>query len=97
MALALVPAVAAAAHDVVYQGTVVHVERERLQVRTIDEQTKKGQDLWFVVTKDTKVRRGDRPVSYAEAGIAPNERIVVVVTHGGEDKHVASELRLAAR
>jgi hypothetical protein len=84
------------AHDVLYPGTVLTVEAERLQVKTIDAETKKDLTLWFAVTKATKVKRGDRIVTYAKAMIAKGERIVVVVNHDAKVKNVATELRLAA-
>lgn len=97
-ALALVVSTRAVvcAHDVLYPGTVLSVEAERLQVRTVDPESKKELTLWFAVTRDTRVKRGDRIVTYAEAKIAKDERIVVVVNHDAEVKNVASELRLAA-
>jgi hypothetical protein len=85
------------AHDVLYPGTVLAVETEKLHVKTVDAETKKELNLWFAVTRDTKVRRGDRIVTYVDARIAKDERIVVVVNHDAEAKNVAAELRLAAR
>jgi hypothetical protein len=84
------------AHDVLYPGTVLTVEAERLQVKAVDPETKQDLTLWFTVTRDTKVKRGDRIVTYAEAKIARDERIVVVVNHDAAVKNVATELRLAA-
>jgi len=86
-----------AAHDVPYPGTVLSVEAERVQVKTIDPESKKEVSLWFAVTGDTMVRRGDRRVTYADAKIAKDERIVVVVNHDAEVKNVAIEIRLAAQ
>jgi len=84
------------AHDVLYPGTVLSVEAERLQVKTVDPDTKKDLTLWFAVTRNTTIKRGDRIVTYADAKIAKDERIVVVVNHDAEVKNVATELRLAA-
>jgi hypothetical protein len=84
------------AHDVLYPGTVLGVEAERLHVKTVDTESKKELNLWFAVTRDTRVKRGDRILTYAEAKIAKDERIVVVVNHDAEVKNVATELRLAA-
>ena len=53
------------AHPMTYQGTVLTVEPSRLHVKTIDDKTKKEEQVWFVLDKDTKVRRGDRTVPYA--------------------------------
>jgi hypothetical protein len=85
------------AHDVLYPGTVLAVETEKLHVKAVDPETKKEVNLWFTVTAATKVKRGDALVTYATAGITKDERIVVVVDHDAEVKNVATELRLAAR
>lgn len=94
MALAAVPAFA---HDVLYPGTVLDVQADRLHVRTVDPESKAEVRLWFTVTKDTRVKRGDAVVSFADAKIARDERVVVVVNHDAETKGVATEVRLAAR
>ena len=86
------------AHDVLYPGTVLAIEPERLQVKTVDPDSKADVTLWFTVTKETQVKRGDRLVTYPEAKVQKDERIVVVVNHeemGSET--TAKELRLAAR
>jgi hypothetical protein len=85
------------AHEVIYQGTVLAVEADKLHVRTVDPEAKTPTDRWFTVTADTRVRRGDRVVTYASAAIVKDERIVVVVNHEAEVENVATELRLAAR
>jgi hypothetical protein len=82
---------------VLYPGTVLRVEPERLQVKTVDPDTKRDVNLWFTITKDTNVKRGDALVPYADAKIAKDERIVVVVNHDAEGRNVATELRLAVR
>lgn len=90
-------AAAAWAHDVMYQGTVLAVESARIHVKTIDEKTKKEEDIWFAVDKQTKVKRGDKPVTYADAKVEPGERIVVVVNHDAKVKNVATDIRLATK
>ena len=57
------------AHEVTYQGTVLTSEATRLQVKTIDAKTKKEDTLSFVVNADTKIKRGDKTVSYENAKI----------------------------
>jgi hypothetical protein len=84
------------AHPMTYQGTVMAVESSRLQVRTVDPMTKKEGPIWFVVTKDTKVKRGDKTVAYADAKIAKDERIVVIVDMDATTKNLAEEIRLSA-
>lgn len=85
------------AHDVLYPGTVLEVQADKLHVKTVDPESKEDVQLWFTVTADTKVKRGDTPTTYAGARIVKDERIVVVVNHDAEVKGVATELRLAAR
>jgi hypothetical protein len=87
--------VAAFAHDVPYAGTVVLLEAGQLHVRTVDASTKKQEAITFGLTRDTKVKRGDRVVSLAEAAIAVGERVVVIVNHDAAVKNVATEVRLA--
>ena len=84
------------AHSVSYQGTVVAVEPAKVQVKTVDDKTKKEDSVWFVVNKDTKVKRGEATVKYAEASIAKGERIVVTIDHDAKVKMLATEIRLAA-
>jgi hypothetical protein len=58
---------AAWAHDVLYQGTVLAVESTKVHVRTVDEKSKKEENIWFTVTRGTKVKRGDLSVEPAAA------------------------------
>jgi len=85
------------AHDVTYQGTVVTVEPARIQVKTAASKTQKEETVWFAVSKDTKVRRGEKNVTYAEAAIVKGERIVVIVDHDAETKMLATQIRLAPK
>ena len=94
--MVLAASTAAAADDVTYLGTTVAVETSRVQVRAVDPETKKEQTLWFEVNKDTKVKRADIVMSYADAQIMRGERIAVVVDHGAPKKLLAVEIRLAA-
>ena len=84
------------AHAVTYQGTVLAVEAARVQVKTIDATTKKEDAVWFAVNKDTKVRRGETIVTYADAKIVKGERIVITIDHDASTKMLATEIRLAS-
>ena len=99
MALTIVAIVSLAstawAHEVTYLGAVVTVEATRVQVKTTDPDTTKPLTAWFLVSKDTKIKRGERVVSFAEAKIMPNERIAVTIDHDAKTKMVAIEVRLA--
>src|SRR4051812_41584942 len=83
------------AHPMTYQGTVLAVQPAKLQVKTVDDKTKKEESTWFVVDRNTKVKRGDKTVPYAEAKIAVSERIVVIVDMDAATKMLAEEIRLA--
>ena len=85
------------AHDMFYRRDVLRVESDRLQVRTVDASTKKEEAVTFSVTRDTKVKRGDRVVPFSDAAISSGERVVVVVNHDATVKNVATEVRLAAK
>ncbi len=95
-AIACLGAVTLRAHEIMYRGTVVDVQAAKIAVKTTDDKTKKTETVWLAVNKDTKVKRGDVPVPYAEAHIAKDERIVVIVNHDAETKMLATEIRLAA-
>jgi len=84
------------AHEVTYMGTVLSVEAKKVQVKTVDEKTKKEDTVWFLVDKNTKVKRGDTLVKYADAKIAKGERIAVTINHDAATKNLATEIRLAA-
>jgi uncharacterized membrane protein len=81
------------AHPMTYQGTVLAVEAARVQVRTVED--KKEETVWFVVNKDTKVKRGDKAVKYADAKIVKGERIVITIDHDSEIENLATDIRLA--
>lgn len=82
------------AHPMTFQGTVLSVEPARIQVKTVGE-SKKEENVWFVVNKDTKVKRGDAIVKYADAQIAKGERTVITIDHDAKVTMLATEIRLA--
>ena len=96
MILVLALPSAARAHEVTHQGTVQAVETERLQVQVMTEGGEDAELIWFKVTADTKVRRGEAELVYADAAIDQGERIVVLVNNDF-DATEALVLRLAAR
>lgn len=95
--LSLVVGARVRAHDVTYLGTVLAVQSAKVQVKTVDEMTKKEDRIWFAVDRGTKVKRGNKIVAYADANIATGERIAIIVDHDAETKMLATEIRLAAR
>lgn len=84
------------AHPVSYKGTVISVQPKALQVKVIDDTSKRASTLIFEVTAETKVFRGDKPVRYADAHIQNGERVAVTIDHS-EPGEKAAEIRLAAR
>ena len=97
------------AHEVTYKGTVISAEAgqyaqldgsvaeiQEIQVKVIDDRSKKETPMVFTVTDKTSVFRGDMTVSFAEAHIQKDERVAVTIDHDkpGDD---ALEIRLAPR
>jgi len=96
MMATLLAGVAVSAHPMTYQGTVLAIEVAKVQVKTVDDTTKKEETVWFVINKDTKVKRGDATVKYVDAKIVKGERIVITIDHDSKIKDLATEIRLAA-
>ncbi len=95
-ALFSVLAAGLAAHLITFRGTVLEVEPARVQVKAVDEAGKEIKEpMWFAPTADTKILRGERRVSLAEAAIKVSERIVVIVNHVSDDEMTVVEIRLA--
>jgi hypothetical protein len=92
----LVLGVILSAHSITVQGTVVAVDASRVQVKSVDEK-KAAQTVWYVVDRDTLVKRGTKTVKFADAAITAGERIVVIVDEHAETKNLAEEIRLAAK
>ena len=90
-----VAATAVMAHPMMYKGTVVSVAATSLQVRAVDDMTKKESTMTFKVSDKTKVYRGDKLVKFADAHVVKDERIVVT-TNMDEFPDLALEIRLAA-
>ena len=82
------------AHEETFKGTVVTVEAAKLQVKVIDEKTKKESTMEFGVTAKTKIYRGTKTVSFKDAQIKKDERIAVTVNHDVPG-HDATVIRLA--
>jgi hypothetical protein len=92
--MTLAPAVLA--HEMAHRGTVQGVEAARVQVQTIDDAGAPAALVWYTVSEDTEVRRGDAVVTFTAAAVQVGERIVVIVDHD-VDETAAIEVRLAAR
>ena len=95
MSLAIaVGGVTVSAHPETYKGTVLTVEAAKLQVKVVDDKTKKETTMEFSVTTKTKIYRGSKTVSFKDAHIQKDERIAVTVNHDVPG-HDATEIRLA--
>lgn len=75
----------AAVQGTEFSGTVAAVETARVQVKTMaGDGNPTGKIEWFAVTDNTQVTRAGAAVRFGDARIKPDERIVIVVAHGGE-------------
>src|SRR5262245_19875884 len=84
------------AHEMVVKGTVAAIEASRLQVKTGLEKSGVA-PTWYPFDAATKVKRGDKEMSVADAHIAVNERVVLIVDHPEKGPMKTKEIRLAAR
>ena len=96
LAAAILSVAALHAHSIHILGTVLAVEPARVEVKTIDDQTKKEQEIWCAVDQNTKVKRGDTLVKFADAKIVKGERVAVTIDHDAKVKNLATEIQLAA-
>ena len=83
------------AHEITFKGTVVSVDATSVKITVIDEKTKKPVVKTFDYDKDTKVMRGDKRVSIADAKIQKDEKISVTIDHDA-DETLAIVIRLDA-
>lgn len=83
----------ALAHETIYKGTVDAVEDGRVQATVTHDGAQ--HPMWFKVSGRTKVKRGDKAVTWKDAGVKKGERIVIIVAHGDETTNTATEIRLA--
>ena len=84
------------AHQMTLKGTVAAIERTRIQVKTGEE--KKGDTLaWCLIDDKTKIFRGKVVVTFEAAKITADEKVVVLVDHGADNKMTAVEIHLAAQ
>ncbi len=82
-----------AAHPLVLKGTVVAIEPAGVTMRFVDPDTKKTVTEAFQIDKETKILRGDKVVTFAEARIIKGEAIAVTVDLDNDD-HLADVIRL---
>ena len=99
LAVAILAVVAVAiprAHEMTVQGTVAAIEASRIQIKTGKEKAGTSPE-WFPIGAKTKIKRGKKTVTLAEAKIDVNERAVLIVDHPTTGPIVTKEIRLAPR
>lgn len=94
--LAVVTTAIPLAHEMTVQGTVVAVETSRIQIKTGKEKAGASPE-WYPIGPKTKVKRGKKTVTLAEAKIDVNERAVLIVDHPAKGPMVTKEIRVAPR
>lgn len=86
------------AHPMTIKGVVVAVDKTRLEIAPLDDKSDKpGKPEWHVIGPKTKLLRGEKRVTFANAKIAADERVVLLLDHGSDGKMTVVEVRLAAR
>ena len=96
VALVVVVQAVPLAHEMTVQGTVVAVETSRIQIKTGKEKAGASPE-WYPIGAKTKVKRGQKTVTFAEARIEVNERAVLIVDHPTKGPMVTKEIRVAPR
>jgi hypothetical protein len=94
--LVVVATVTSFAHEMTVQGTVVAVEPSRIQIKTGKEKSGTSPE-WYPIGPKTKVKRGKKTVTLAEAKIEVSERAVLIVDHPTKGPMVTKEIRVAPR
>ena len=82
------------AHVMTVKGTVAALEATRLQVKTGEEKTGTT-PAWYPIGAKTKILRGKKAMTFAEAKIAVGERVVLSVDHASDGTMTTLEIHLA--
>jgi hypothetical protein len=88
------------AHELTVRGTVGAIERARIQVKPIaDKPGEKpaGKPEWYPIDAKTAIKRGDKTLTFDDAKIKVDERVVVIVDHPDKGPMKTKEIRLAAQ
>ena len=84
------------AHEMTVMGTVVKVEPTRIQVKTGNE--KAGtQPAWYPIDDKPTIKRGAKTVSFTDAKIKVEERVVLLVDHPTKGPTKTKEVRLGTQ
>jgi hypothetical protein len=92
--VAMVLSVAVIAHEVIVRGTVAAIEKTRVQIKTGEEKPDQKPE-WYPIDNETKIKRGDKIVTFEQARIKVNERAVVIIDHPDRGPVKTKEIRLA--
>lgn len=84
------------AHEVTFKGTVISVTDTTIKVMVVDEKTKKPAPKSFDFDKETKILRGDKVVTFANARIQKDEKVAVTIDHDA-DETLALVIKLDAK
>lgn len=84
------------AHPMTLKGTVVGVEKTRIQVKTGEEKAG-AKPEWSVIDAKTKIMRDKTTVTFDQAQIKVGELVAVVVDHNDKGVMTATEIHLAAK
>lgn len=82
------------AHEMTVAGTVAAIEPTRIQIKT-GQEPQGEPPLWFPIDRATKIKRGSKTVTLAEARIKVDERVVAIVDHPDKGPITTKEIRLA--
>ncbi len=96
MAVIVAAQAAPGAHELTVKGTVAAIETSRIQIKTGKEKTGAAPE-WYPIHAKTRVRRGTKLMTFAEARIAVKERAVLIVDHPAKGPLVTKEIRVAPR
>jgi hypothetical protein len=73
------------AHEVTFKGTVISFTDTTIKVMVVDEKTKKPAPKSFDFDKETKILRGDKVVTFADARIQKDEKVAVTIDHDADE------------
>ena len=94
LAIFIALAVPLQGHEIIVKGTVVAIERARIQIKTGQEKPKDA-PAWYPLDRETRIRRGDKVVAFDDAHIRVDERVVAIIDHPDKGPVKTKELRLA--
>lgn len=92
LGLLLTPALFA--HEIIVRGTVAAIEKTRIQIKTGEEKQDQA-PAWYPIDAATRIKRGETIVTFEQARIKVDERVVAIVDHPDKGPMKTKEIRLA--